>query len=118
MPCVYLFPGTHDIQGVSITSPYPGAIRIIGYFIQGSTATGVLTAILTTSRIYFHLLTRQGNQLRDEGTFSNVVDGDHYISVFVVDEDGLPFNRTATILPQVVSVANSKLSCMSNVSTY
>ena len=39
-----------------------------------------------------------------DGTISNVVGGQHYnVSVFVVKENGFPFNRAATI-PQVVVV--------------
>ena len=78
-----------------------------GYFIQRSTATGVLIAVLTTSDIYFHSITKKQDQLHLEGTISSVVGGDHNVSVFVVEEDGLPFSRTAAI-PQIVSVVESK----------
>ena len=102
------FLGTHDIQGVSITSPLPGVVRVTSNFIQGSTTTGVLVAVLTTSNIYFHLLTRRGNQLRDEWTVSNVVSRNNYVSTFVVDKNGLPFNRIA-IIPQYVIVVEGKI---------
>ena len=78
-----------------------------GYFIEGSTATGVLIAILTTADINFNSITREQDQLHLEGTISNVGGGDHNVSMFVMEEDGLPFSRTATI-PQVVSVVDSK----------
>ena len=100
------FVGIYDFQGISIMSPHPGVVRVNGYFIQGSTTTGVLIALLTAAEIYFRLLTRKGNQQYLEGTISNVADGDHYyVSVLVVeaDLDGLSFNKTATI-PQIVSV--------------
>ena len=84
-----------------------------GYFIEGSTATGVVIAVLTTSKIYFHSITREQDQLHLEGNISTVVGGDHYVSVFVMVEDGLPFSRTATI-PQVVSVVESN----SHIMTY
>ena len=65
-------------------------------------ATGVLIAVVTTSEIHFHLLTREMNELHLERNISNVVGGDHYVSAFVFEES-VPFNRTATI-PKDVSV--------------
>ena len=102
-----IFIGTHDIQNISVSSPQPGEIRVTGYFIQGSTASGVLVAILTRSEIYFHLLSRIRGQPHLEGTISNVVGGQHNVSVFVVEENGLPFSRTASV-PEVVFIKNSK----------
>ena len=100
--------GTHDIQNISVSSPLPGQVRVTGYFIEGSTAIGVLVAILTaTENLYLYLITRDGDLLQFESTVAGVIGGVHYASVFVMDENGLPFNKTASI-PQVVSVKNSK----------
>ena len=78
-----------------------------GDFIEGSTATGVLVAILTTSEnLYLHLITRDGDQLQF-GAVSDVVGGQYFVSVFVMEQTGLPFNRTA-VVPHIVSVMNSK----------
>ena len=81
-------------------------VGVTGDFIQGPTATGVLVATLSTSGINFHLLLRERNQIHD--TISNVEGGPHYVSVFVVEENGLPFIRAATI-PQLVVVVNGNL---------
>ena len=107
-----LFAGTYDIQGISVISSSSGEIRVTSEFIQGSTAIGILIAIITTStfgisQAYFYVLTRRSDQLHLQGIISNLVAGDLKVSVFIVEEDGLPFNRTAMI-PQVVSVVNSK----------
>lgn len=99
----FLHAGTHDIQDVSITSPLPSKIRMTGYFIKGSTATGVMVAIPNASEIKFHLLVRDRNQLELDDTVSNVEGGQHSVSTFVVDENGLPVNRAAT-MPQTVMV--------------
>ena len=104
---VIFFLGTHDFQDVSISSDGPGDIRVTGYFIEGSTATGVLVAMSTTSEVYFHMFTREGTQSQFANTVSNVAGGDYSVSVFVEDENGLPFNRSATI-PQNVTVVKGK----------
>ena len=100
---LFLCSGTHDIQGLLITSPLPGEIRVTGDFIQGSTATGVVIADLVLSDIHFYLLLRDNEQLELGGTISNLVDGQHTVSAFAVDKNGLPLSRTATI-PQNVLV--------------
>lgn len=74
-----------------------------GDFIQGSTATGVVIADLALSDIHFYLLSRDNEQLELDGTISNLVDGQHTVSAFAVDKNGLPLSRTAT-LPQNVLV--------------
>ena len=78
-----------------------------GDFINGSTATGLLTIVISTSEIFYHLIERGSNQLHIEGSLQGVVGGELSISFFVVEESGLPFNRTAST-PKVVSVENSK----------
>ena len=100
-----IFSGTHDVQNTSITSPIPSEIRVTGEFIQGSTATGVVIAVLALSEINFYLLTSDRRKLELNGTISSVAGGEYYVSVFVMDENGLPFSRTATI-PQNVTAIN------------
>ena len=99
----FLRPGTHDVQDVSITSPFPGVIRVTGHFIKGSTATGVMIAILNISEINFHLLIRDEHQLELNDTISSVESGEHTVSTFVVDENGLSVNSAAAV-PQSVMV--------------
>ena len=101
------------MQEISITSPSAGTIRIAGYFIPDSPATGVLVATLNTSEISFYFLTREGNQLHNEGVLSNVRGGRYMASVFVVDQTGLPFKWTASIPQNVVVNGISLVSIMS-----
>ena len=106
-----LLPGTHDIQNISVSSPQPGEVRVTGDFINGSTATGVLAVIITESEIFYHVVERGRNEQHDivqfDSTIQGVVGGEHGISFFVVEESGLPFNRTAS-MPKVVAVENGK----------
>ena len=89
---------------MSISSPSPGEIRLIGDFINGSKATGVLAVvILSTSKVLYHLVQRERSGLHVDGTIVNIMGGDQVVSVFVLEENGLPFTRTAST-PKVVSV--------------
>ena len=80
-------------------------IRVTGHFIKGSTVTGVtvMIAILNISEINFHLLTRDKHQLELNDTISSVEGGEHTVSIFVVDKNGLPVNSAAA-MPQSVMV--------------
>ena len=100
--------GTHDIQNISVTSPHPSEIRVTGNFIDGSTATGVLVVDLIPTATcelcyHYHLIQRNGEVTQVEGRITDVVGGEHSISVFVVENNGLPFNRTAST-PQIVFI--------------
>ena len=114
---MFLYKGTHDAQGLLVMSPNPGDIRVTGDFIQGSTATGVVIADLKSSEIYFYLLTREIEQLELDDTISNLVDGQHTVSAFIVGEQGLPFSRTAT-LPQSVLVVKGNSKNMTGVYSF
>ena len=86
-------------------------IRVTGHFIKGSTATGVMIAILNISEINFHLLIRDEHQLELNDIICSVEGGEHTISTFVVDENGLPVNRAAT-MPQSVIVEKGNYQTM------
>ena len=105
---IFFPPGTHDVWEIFITSPSAGTIKIAGYFIPGSLATGVLVAVFNSSKVSFHLLKRKGNELHNEGVLPNVRGGHHMVSVFVVEQNGLPFSRAATI-PQNILVNGKSL---------
>ena len=79
-----------------------------GDFIDGSTATGVLTVYISTSNniIFYHLTKRGKDQLHFDGVVQGVGGGNHIVSFFVVEESGLPFNRAAST-PKFVSVQKS-----------
>ena len=90
------FPGTHDIQNISVTSPQPGEVRVTSDFIDGSTATGLLIIIYSlTNDSDVHYIVGGHN--------SGLAGGEYSISVFVVEENGLPFERVATS-PKLVAV--------------
>lgn len=99
--------GTHDAQNITVSSPRPGEIRITGNFIDGATATGLLVIVYSLtngSDVYYH-----GHTIgEDEQVFDTVIEdlagGDYGVSVFVIEENGLPFERVVT-RPKVVSVS-------------
>ena len=74
-----------------------------GDFIEGSTATGVLVSVLNEKGPQHHMVTKESDRSEIESVISGVAGGQYTVSVFVVDEDGLPFHRAAT-KPRRVSV--------------
>lgn len=100
--------GTHDIQNISITSTRPGEIRVTGDFIDGSTAAGILVVVSGIDlEIGYNLILRKSGELQLEGSVSGLIGGEYNNSIFVVEEDGLPFRRVATGLKSVL-VGNGK----------
>ena len=57
---------------------------------------------------YYHIATRNGSDIQ-EATITSIAGGEYNVSVFVVEENGLPFERAAT-LPTHLSVERSKQS--------
>ena len=79
-----------------------------GYFIQGSSAIGVLTITINSSNgTQYHLYHRNGNNVQVEDTISGLAGGGHRVSAFVLEQSGHPFNRTAAT-PKSVFVINGK----------
>ena len=105
---VYII-GSHDIQisTVVVTSQHAGEIEVTGQYLQRSTASGVLTITVSSKEIFYDLLPRQVPDLNFENIISGLPGGEHTISLFVVKEDGLPFERVAT-RPRSINVLNSK----------
>ena len=105
---------------MSVSSPQPGEVRVTGDFIDGSTATGVLTVSVdfSTSKIFYHLIKRGNNKQQFDDTIQGVVGGEHSISFFVVEESGLLFNMTAS-MPKVVTVekGESNVTVVTSTST-
>ena len=110
--CICLLSGTHDIQNISVTSPQPGEVRVTGDFIDGSTATGLLIIIYSlTNDSDVHYITGGSTSQQPRNVHVSVpglADGEYSISVFVVEENGLPFERVATS-PKLVTVETSKI---------
>ena len=97
--------GSHDVQNVTLSSCGPGEIRVAGDFIRGSLAIGVLVIIYSPnndSNIHYRFISRQSDTT-PLSTVSGLPGGRYKASVFVVQDRGLPFNRSATA-PRNVSV--------------
>ena len=83
-----------------------------GDFIDGSTATGLLIIIYSlTNDSDVHYITRGSMSQQPRNVHVSVpglAGGEYGISVFVVEENGLPFERVATS-PKLVAVETSKI---------
>ena len=96
--CLLICLGTHDVQHISIVSPLPNIVRITGDFIRGSTSIGVLAIIISSdpqlNPFYRFIHCANTTSLHNEDI--RVPSGDYGMSVFVIEESGLPFARTAS----------------------
>ena len=78
-----------------------------GNFISDSLAIGILIIIYSPdndSYIHYQFIPRSDIPMT---TMSNIHDGQYRVSVFVVEENGLPFNKS-TATPRNVSISESK----------
>jgi hypothetical protein len=103
---MYTFLGTYDIQNVVVYSD-PGMITVTGNLIEGSTIVGIVVAIQRSNdiRVLFFLFA---------GYNANIVGlhgGQYWISVFIVEENGLPYGKIAT-KQQLISVSDGKYATM------
>ena len=113
---LYMIPicvlGTHDIQNVSISSPYPGEVRVTGNLVQHANAIGLL-AILYSLEIgdasaYYYLEALQRNGMDTVVTSIQGLPGGLYgVSVFVMEESGQPFYRNA-FFPKTINVESGE----------
>lgn len=80
---------------------------MIGDFINGSTARTVLAVVYTNSGsdVYYMFSSMFSEEEKIMATISGIPPGMYNVSVFVVEDNGLPFNRSATT-PQNVSVTD------------
>ena len=113
---LFVFSGTHDLQDISISSPSAGVVRVTGRFVEGSPATGVLVIVSGDSGIHYHNSSKSGSGSH-EVTIPGLAGGDYAVSVFVVEENGLPSERAA-IIPEHLSVEQSKNMIHVQYSTY
>ena len=98
--------GTHEFQNISVTSFVPGEIAIAGDFIAGSEAMGILIITHAISNDSITNYTFIPRSMIGEKSIMGLSSNQYSVSVFVVEGNGLPFNRTAT-RPQVVSVVGT-----------
>ena len=100
-----LYIGTHDIQNVSVSSYGPGEIRFTGNFISGSLAIGILIIVYSpnnNSNIHYRFISRSDITI-PVSTVSGLPSGHYKATAFAIEDNGLPFNRSA-IQPRNVSV--------------
>ena len=101
--------GTHEIQNISVnSSSKPGEVRVTGSFTDDSTATGVLVIVFGDSEVIYHKASRDGTDKIKTTLITGLAGGEYSISVFVVEENGLPCERVATS-PKLVAVETSKI---------
>ena len=89
----FIFIGTHDIQNISVTFPTSGELKITGYIIDRSNVTGMLAILYSKDSVYY--LRVMGNNRIIQATLTGLSDY-NYISVFEIEENGLPFHSVAT----------------------
>ena len=100
--------GTHVIQNVVVTSnpnSRPGVIRVVGDFVDGSEATGMLLivwSLTSDSDIRYVNITKQPGRNRISTDVTDLTRAEYGVSTFAL-ESGLPFSRVATI-PTTVNV--------------
>ena len=100
--------GTHDIQNVTLSPLQPGEIIISGDFVEGTNATGALVIIYSDELTRYHLAPC-GPSGRFEAIVADLPSGEYRVSVFTVEENGLPFERAvARPLRADVNTTNKK----------
>ena len=95
--CLLLL-GTHDIHNISVTSPMPGEIRVTGYLINGSSTIGILIIVYSISEdthVYYNFVPHDTEQQGVYDVAMDLQDGQYEVSVYVMEESGLPFKRAA-----------------------
>ena len=88
-------------------------MNVSGIYTEGSPATGVLVIVSGDSDSYYQIATRDGSDIQ-EATITGIAGGEYSVSVFVVEENGLPFERVTTV-PNRLSVERSKQSWTQNL---
>ena len=101
------FTGTHDIQNISVLSDLC-EIHVSGNVVVGSPATGALIIVysLTNDSDVLYISTDQKQHILIKFNISDLSGPDFGVSVFAL-EDGVPFERAAT-LPHFVVITGNK----------
>ena len=75
-----------------------------GNFIDGSTAIGLLVIVYSlTDDTDIHYLSGQVYDQMIEASVSGLTDSQYNVSIFVIEENGLPFSRVA-VLPILIMI--------------
>lgn len=101
--------GTHDVQNISVIATSDG-IQIEGHYIDNSEARGLLVIMYNVRDPVpqYYLITRHkgGPKRRKIHYRLNVDAGEWSVSIFVVENNRLPFSRVASP-PATVFIPNS-----------
>jgi hypothetical protein len=97
---IYLFIGTFAVHNVSVTSGAPGELEVTGDFLTNTSAAGMLAIVYSTdndSDIHY----TEARLPQTEIHLTGLTGTAYSTSVFDIQENGLPFNRTAHYLREI-----------------
>ena len=107
--CYLTDTGTHDIQNVSVTLfQQTGEVQVFGDFVTGTSAAGALVIIYSNELTRYHVAPR-GDNGRLNTTVSNLPSGAYKVSVFTIEQNGVPFERVVK-RPMSIDVAGEDSS--------
>ena len=97
--------GTHDVYNTSIVS-VSGVVSVTGDIISESTLRGILViaySLTNDTNTHYMLNTFLPDQLRVNAMLMGLPAGQYQLSLFVIEQSGLPFSRAAAT-PKSVQV--------------
>ena len=101
--------GTHDIYNISVVS-LPCVVTVTCDIINGSMSKGILViaySLTDETNTHYNLTTFLPDQVRVNTMLMGLPAGQYQLSLFVVEESGLPFSRAAAT-PRAVQVEGKK----------
>ena len=111
------FTGTHDIQNIVVYSSISGQIQVSGVLVQGATAVGILIIVYPLDRVNLNVYYFKALETTVTNTITTTVTGlsagQYRVSIFVLENTGLPFSRSATV-PKRITVQTSNGKGQSN----
>jgi hypothetical protein len=105
----FLHAGSHDFQNITMSSSRRGEISVTGDFIPDSSAIGILIVAYSAdsdTNIDYNFIHR--SSIHTTTSMSSLPSGQYEVSVFVMEGNGLPFNKSATA-PRNVSLVEGSL---------
>ena len=99
MSCSILV-GTHDLHNISVHSPSPGVVEVTGYLVDESSTVGILIIVYSVTEdihVYYNFVPHEPElvELRVYAVAMGLPDGQYEVAVYVMEESGLPFSRSA-----------------------
>ena len=96
--------GTHEIQQISVNASAEGFV-LSGEFVERSTAIGIFALVYSLSdesNVHYLLVPRAFREKRVLATFGGIPNGPYDVSLFTVEDNGHPFNESATRVKTVL----------------